>query len=137
MLCNSSWDGRIFWNAMKIVICIHNFIPGNYRMSKCPSPLKRKNFEQIFIFQSSMLRRYVSFYVCSVEKNTLPKYIESDNKNPRRSLHQGPKKNYSLRIQACPKFLGLTLQTYCILLWGWDWDHQTYENSGRVWILRD
>ena len=26
------------------------------------------------------------------KKTLLPKYIESDNKNPRRSLHQGPKK---------------------------------------------
>ena len=24
-----------------------------------------------------------------------------------------------------------------ILLWGWDWDHQTYEFWGRVWILRE
>ena len=39
----------------------------------------------------------------------------------------------SLRIQVCPKE-GIT-PTF--LLWGWDWDHQSYEKSGGVWMLRE
>ena len=38
-----------------------------------------------------------------------------------------------LRIQVCPKKGINPNQSYC---WGRDWYHQTYENSGRVWILR-
>ena len=38
---------------------------------------------------------------------------------------------YTRRIQVCPK----KGTNPTILLWGWDWDHQTYEFSGRVWIL--
>ena len=37
----------------------------------------------------------------------------------------------SLRIQICPKE-GIT-PTF--LLWGWDWEHQSYEKSGGVWML--
>ena len=39
---------------------------------------------------------------------------------------------FPLSIQVCPK-KGINP---AILWWGWDWEHQTYENSGRVWILR-
>ena len=35
-------------------------------------------------------------------------------------------KNHSLRIQVCPK-KGINPT---ILLWGWDWDHQTYSREG-------
>ena len=34
--------------------------------------------------------------------------------------------NHALRIQICPK-KGINLT---ILLWGWDWDHQTYSREG-------
>ena len=39
----------------------------------------------------------------------------------------------TLSIQVCPK-KGINPR---ILLWGWDSDHQSYEFSGGVWILRD
>ena len=34
---------------------------------------------------------------------------------------------YVLRIRDFP---------YNPMTWGWDWDHQSYEFSGGVWILR-
>ena len=34
--------------------------------------------------------------------------------------------DFSLRIQVCPK-KGINPT---ILLWGWDWDHQTYSREG-------
>ena len=42
--------------------------------------------------------------------------------------------SYSLRIQICPK-KGINPT---ILLWGWDWDHQTYsrEGYGSLGILK-
>ena len=42
----------------------------------------------------------------------------------------------TLRIQGFPIRKGLTLQyLQSYVLWGWDWDHQSYEKSGGVWIL--
>ena len=43
---------------------------------------------------------------------------------------------YTLRIQLCPENPGLGLLIFPILF-GWDWNPQSYSNKGGVWILRD
>ena len=49
-------------------------------------------------------------------------YSSSTNPPPNLRMHH----DLSLRIQICPK----KWMNPTILLWGWDWDHQTYSREG-------
>ena len=91
-------------------------------------------------FSKMSSNHYHELFICNFggcvggdEKSTSP---ESDKKYPVRihflsaylPIHETI--NLPEESQVCPK-KGINPT---ILLWGWDWDHQTY--SGRVWILR-
>ena len=64
---------------------------------------------------------------CELQEKNFGSRMGRDNKN--RSVLN------CLRIQVCPKNPGLPQSIP--ILFGWDWNPQSYKFSGGVWILRD
>ena len=106
------WLIHIFWNGVvQPPISAENFLRNVFPLeSPCSWSLRR-------IFRSKNL-------------GWEPRGFEQRMQKTNHNLKLVVSKIYSLRIQICPK-KGISL---IILLWGWDWDHQSHSREGSGFL---
>ena len=97
-----------------------------YHFPPCSNdPWRRLNLPFFFAYRH-FYRIVVKIVVTCAQSWPLERTSKSKSVQEKHPKSMASKKTVSLRIQVCPK-KGINPT---ILLWGWDWDHQTYSREG-------